>query len=74
MLNTIVDILREGGRTVSAVVLKGRLVECTKCEASVLGKLGISCSTCGCNMNIKARFIASRCPENRWQEFKSEDT
>jgi hypothetical protein len=35
--------------------------------------LGLSCTKCGCNMNIKARFVASKCPEDRWPEIEPED-
>jgi len=41
-----------------------RIDICCACE--FLDKEHIRCTQCGCNMKIKTRFIASKCPKNKW--------
>ncbi len=71
LLNTIGDILATKVSTVSETGYLKRLHLCEFCPSS--SKTGglVSCLNCGCIMNVKARFSASKCPEDRWPKIES---
>jgi len=41
-----------------------RIDICKDCDS--LDKQRIRCFECGCDMKIKTRFSASKCPKNKW--------
>lgn len=52
----------------SETQVKARLEECRGCPHSHVKLKQTICSRCGCIINVKARFIALKCPEDRWPE------
>jgi hypothetical protein len=72
MLSTLSDIIKSCGQPLPIVTYEGRIAACAACGNSETAAFGLACSLCGCNMNIKARFLASKCPENRWTEIDAE--
>jgi hypothetical protein len=42
------------------------LAICRTCEFNPTGAEHPSCSKCGCNMNIKARWKDQKCPVGKW--------
>ncbi len=66
--NTLSDIISDGLRILDGEQYRSRLAVCGHCEKSKTDAFGISCGLCGCNMHLKAKFIASRCPANLWDQ------
>ena len=70
MISTLADILADGARTLEDGPYQARLNACATCPSSSR-KLGqVVCDRCGCVMALKARFIATSCPEGRWEANK----
>jgi hypothetical protein len=59
--------IKHGMPQVSADVYTKRIKTCYECEH--LREESISCGMCGCNMEIKARWGTSSCPDNppKWE-------
>jgi hypothetical protein len=66
MLDTLAEILKQGGLLVEPSELEERITVCDNCTHSEKGAFGTTCSICGCLMVLKARFAASECPLKKW--------
>lgn len=62
LLNTLAEIIADGGRLVELGEFERRIRVCESCPEGKQEPLGIVCGKCGCLMNLKAKFLASRCP------------
>lgn len=67
MISTLADILVDGVRTLDDAGLEARLSICRVCPHGEDKVLGLTCARCGCVMTVKARFIASTCPDGLWE-------
>jgi hypothetical protein len=47
---------------------KERLEICNSCEH--LDKTMVTCKKCGCFMKLKTLFPDSKCPEEKWNDYK----
>jgi hypothetical protein len=65
---TAVDIVGSGFRLSTSNEVVGRLSVCGDCERSKVTKAKTVCTLCNCNMDIKARFAASKCPLDKWDK------
>ena len=72
MISTLADILSDGVRTLDDAGLEARLSVCRACPHGQEKVLGLTCGRCGCVMTVKARFIASKCPDGLWGEADGE--
>jgi hypothetical protein len=62
LINTLSDILMSGCQMRTTEQVTKRLRTCRDCAHSKQETGAICCTKCGCNMNIKAQFSASKCP------------
>jgi hypothetical protein len=66
--STSVQILKAGALMLNEHCFDTRISTCGSCvEHRRISKMTI-CQICGCNMNIKARFAASKCPLDKWDK------
>lgn len=61
---TAVKVVASGVILVDRERYNERLDECKSCPMRTSDETPIACRACGCNMAIKARFLASGCPLN----------
>jgi uncharacterized paraquat-inducible protein A len=68
IINTLADILSSGCAILGIEKYQTRLSHCLECKHSESNEKSLTCTRCGCNMNIKARFAASKCPLDKWDK------
>jgi hypothetical protein len=61
-------IVASGGALLNAIDRQTRIEVCGRCSSSLRSGTTVKCTICGCNMNIKARFTASKCPLDKWDK------
>ncbi|MFT4255329.1 MAG: hypothetical protein QM608_22945 [Caulobacter sp.] len=61
-LKTAAKVARSGFAMLKPDALGVRIEACKACPLSIKTASALTCSACGCDMNIKARFAATACP------------
>lgn len=61
-LTTSSDIVKSGFALLPKAEFESRIRACSSCTFSRREKNQLMCKKCGCNMMIKGRFSASKCP------------
>jgi hypothetical protein len=66
----VVKFAKSGFKYVSPEEYEKRLDACIKCPH--VKNPGLRCGLCGCNMELKAKWKTSHCPDNpsRWNDIK----
>ena len=62
LTKSLADFASDGFKLVTKEEYAARLVICDSCEY----RRNTRCSKCGCNLAIKAKGRAFKCPENKW--------
>jgi predicted Zn-ribbon and HTH transcriptional regulator len=65
-LTNIADSTHNGFASQEAY--RSREVICDSCDQKQKYLRFTFCNKCGCNMNLKARFAASKCPLDKWDK------
>lgn len=63
---TLRRLMRGQDTLVSQPVYVERMRKCFRCPYRQPGVSAVVCSRCKCVMVLKARLVASRCPEGFW--------
>lgn len=63
-LKALSEHIADGCTTVNTQSLADRLSACDACEY----RDGYCCSECGCYLPVKAKWMSSTCPKNRWPQ------
>ncbi len=63
-LKTAAKVVRSGFALLKQDALQARLDVCKACPLSTETASALTCGACGCDMNIKARFAATACPQH----------
>lgn len=61
-LTTAGKVAASGFALVKRDALRARLEACRACALAIKTKRLVTCSACGCDMGVKARFAATTCP------------
>ena len=63
-VNAVASFVSDGVRTATKEQYEERLSICESCEARV----GNRCRRCGCNLSLKAKGRAFKCPLGKWPD------
>jgi hypothetical protein len=63
-LKTAAKVAKSGFALLAKPAFQARLEACGTCALAIKKDNTITCSSCGCDMGIKARFSATECPIN----------
>ena len=67
LAESIAGFVADGMQTVSKLQYEERLKICNDCPQRSDNR----CLKCGCNLSLKARGRAMKCPLNKWPDLKS---
>jgi hypothetical protein len=62
--NSLINHAKDGFKRVDDTVYSSRLAICQSCE--YYDDKNITCKTCGCFLDIKARWNSEKCPIDKW--------
>lgn len=65
--NIATRMVTDGGVLASGIEIDERNAICSRC--SFLVSAENKCKLCGCNLSVKVRFAASKCPISNWPEI-----
>ena len=68
----ISEYIKKGAPNVTLDQYEERIKICSKCPHKKEGTHFSTCGVCGCNLEIKAKWATSTCPDKpkRWPELK----